>query len=484
MATEKELFAKYGIELERLRGNLVNNISNKGVNVSSTATLQELVPLVNDINGVKPYILTSDKILENTGTSCLSDVKEYIDENAVIVEKSAFNYALCSFIDLPNVLELNDEAFAFWNYSNSDVNFNIPNVEILGNGVFSSAFAIHNYFKNNSGMVFSNVTTMRSGAFMGLMSYYTTFCTFSFPKMKILSNNAFESCNDLGSNVTLDFPEVTIIQKNAFNSFNHFSPYLSINLPKVTTIESNAFTYISASNCVLYFSLNTIKTLGSCAFMYNQLGFGTIGESIGNISGHKVSVFNNVTTIPSSCFYGYSDIFNQSIEFMSVNTIQSNAFCNAFFNKIKFNYNKPIGIYSNAFKYASITNISGLTMRIVYSDAFYSTSALTSASIYSTSTISGILYSYAFREAKNLSIVSGYIKSIPSGVFVGCSNLYALYLLNVNSSITPLNVSAYAAFSGTPIYNGLGSIYVPSSLYSTYISATNWVALSSAFVSM
>ena len=69
--------------------------------------------------------------------------------------------------------------------------------------------------------------------------------------------------------------------------------------------------------------------------------------------------------------------------------------------------------------------------------------------------------------------------------FSGCSTLQSLYLLG--SSCPTLE--AISAFTSTPIldssYTGVfGSIYVPSSLYSLYIIAPQWRALSQRLVSM
>lgn len=477
--TEKELFAKYGIELERLRGELATNLIDKGINVSSTATLQELVPQVSNVTGISPYILTSDKITEKTGLS-LSHITSYTDDNAVILKGRAFYCAdSCSYIDLPNLLELGNEAFAYWNYSSSNVFINIPNIEIIGEYAFKSAYAVHTWFRENGGATFDNVTDICTGAFKSMMSYYISDCTFNFPKVTSLGVEAFRDCF-FGNNNTLIFPELRAVPSSAFVST--FGTYFSIYLPKVSTINNWGFGSNYTSGIDVYFSSNTIKKLYSNAFNYGGWGIGIIGQSHADILNTTISVFNQVNNIPNSCFYYYKTYNNQGIEFMSTSTISENAFVSANFTSINFNSNIPITVYSNAFKYISCP-INNLVIKAIYSDAFYSAS-LTSAYIYSTSTISGVIGNNAFRNATYLNTVSGYIKNISSGAFLNCSRLYSLYLNNINSSITTLTVSAYGAFANTPIYNGSGSIYVPASLYETYISATNWATLSNAFVSV
>ena len=76
---------------------------------------------------------------------------------------------------------------------------------------------------------------------------------------------------------------------------------------------------------------------------------------------------------------------------------------------------------------------------------------------------------------------------ISNRAFSQCYNLLSFYLLG--PTVLPLqNINAFAT---TPISNyttstgGVyGSIYVPESLYSSYITATNWATYSARFVSM
>lgn len=59
------------------------------------------------------------------------------------------------------------------------------------------------------------------------------------------------------------------------------------------------------------------------------------------------------------------------------------------------------------------------------------------------------------------------------GTFRNCSNLAKFALPNITSVPT---LSGSLAFSGTPIANGTGYIYVPNDLVDSFKSATNWVA--------
>ena len=93
--------------------------------------------------------------------------------------------------------------------------------------------------------------------------------------------------------------------------------------------------------------------------------------------------------------------------------------------------------------------------------------------------------SYAFYSCTSLTTVSfPNATSIGGYAFCGCYNLKSLYL--TGSSVCKL--SASNAFSSTPIggYSAsartYGSIYVPTSLLTSYKTATNWTYFSSRFV--
>ena len=59
-----------------------------------------------------------------------------------------------------------------------------------------------------------------------------------------------------------------------------------------------------------------------------------------------------------------------------------------------------------------------------------------------------------------------------SSVFQGCSSLDTLIIRKTTSVVALTNVNV---FSGTPIQSGTGYVYVPSTLLSSYKSATNWI---------
>ena len=85
---------------------------------------------------------------------------------------------------------------------------------------------------------------------------------------------------------------------------------------------------------------------------------------------------------------------------------------------------------------------------------------------------------YAFRDCSQLTTADfPMATSISRSAFYSCSKLNALALRS--QSLCSLGNSN--AFSGTPIYNGTGYIYVPSSLLDSYKSATNWSTYATQF---
>jgi len=116
---------------------------------------------------------------------------------------------------------------------------------------------------------------------------------------------------------------------------------------------------------------------------------------------------------------------------------------------------------------SALTEVSFPLCTSIYASAFQNCSALTTAVFSNSSTIQGIIYTYAFQS---------------------CYHLLSLYLLA--NTLYQLSVSS-TTFVSTPIggyttsTDGVyGSIFVPASLYDAYISSTNWSYFSERFVSL
>lgn len=86
----------------------------------------------------------------------------------------------------------------------------------------------------------------------------------------------------------------------------------------------------------------------------------------------------------------------------------------------------------------------------------------------------------AFYQNENLQIADfGVANKINQAAFANCDSLVAL-VLRRTGSICTLGV-ATNGFSGTPIAEGTGYVYVPRDLVDTYKTATNWVNYATQF---
>lgn len=168
--------------------------------------------------------------------------------------------------------------------------------------------------------------------------------------------------------------------------------------------------------------------------------------------------FSNCTLIGNSAFYGCRSL--TTVSFPNCISIGSGVF-----------YNCNL-----------LTTINFPNCTYISYSAFAYCSSLTAADFPKCTSIG----SYAFAYCRSLTVVSfPSCTSIGISAFRSCYNLISLYL--TGSSIPTLGSSA---FYSTPLdaYSAsagqYGSIYVPSSLYNSYKTATNWSAYSSRFVSI
>lgn len=142
-------------------------------------------------------------------------------------------------------------------------------------------------------------------------------------------------------------------------------------------------------------------------------------------------------------------------------------------------------IYSNAFyNCSSLTTAFFPSCTVISNYGFYNCSRLTTISF----PLCLVVSQYAFYSCSSLSTVSfPSCTTIAGMAFAKCYNLLSLYLFG--SSVVSL--TSITAFSSTPISNyttstgGVyGSVFVPASLYNSYIAATNWSVYSARIVSV
>lgn len=117
----------------------------------------------------------------------------------------------------------------------------------------------------------------------------------------------------------------------------------------------------------------------------------------------------------------------------------------------------------------SLVSASFPNCSVVYRGCFMSCSALTTVSVPACK----VLAYGAFGDCTALSEISlPCCSSIGSYAFSGCTNLASVYLTGSSVCSAGSNAIPY------------GSVYVPASLYSYYITANNWSSISSRIVSV
>ena len=272
--------------------------------------------------------------------------------------------------------------------------------------------------------------------------------------------------------------------------------------------------------------LSTAMTPSQMVGRITNIPSGGSGQEDGLIDG-SLSTYSNstVTRVRGLGFYYYTSL--TSIDLPMASYIGSSAFygCSSL---ISINLPNASYIGSNAFQNCcSLTSINLSNANYIGSYAFYSCPSLTSVDL----PIASYIGSYAFYSCYSLALVNlsiaSYIENyaftycsslasinlpmvrsigngtfsncyslalvnlpmasyIGSSAFCRCYRLLSLYLLSTSVA----TLASENAFTSTPISKyttstgGVyGSIYVPSSLYSSYITATNWTVYSSRFYS-
>lgn len=127
------------------------------------------------------------------------------------------------------------------------------------------------------------------------------------------------------------------------------------------------------------------------------------------------------------------------------------------------------------YAFGGCTSLSDITATgSVNNNAFYRCSKLEKISVYGSS-IGSSVFSFC------TSLKSAYFRlssQVGSYAFQQCSKLNMLVLRRPMMTCT---LSSTNAFTGTPIAQGTGYIYVPRALIETYKAATNWVTYANQF---
>lgn len=239
----------------------------------------------------------------------------------------------------------------------------------------------------------------------------------------------------------------------------------------VTSIGGTAFANCTALTDV---SFPNVTLLGHGAFL--------------NCSGLTDVDFPSITSISESAFSGCSKLSKIAIP-ASVTTIYKDAFknCNAivdvYITDLEAWCNISMPYYtSNPLQYganlylngALITNVEMLDSKLIASYVFNGYTSLTRMIAPNVSDVG----TAAFNGCTSLSHVDfTAIGKILNNAFTGCTNLNVLIL---RAETIPWLTNSNA-FTNTPIASGTGYIYVPSTLVSSYKTASNWSIYANQF---
>lgn len=217
-----------------------------------------------------------------------------------------------------------------------------------------------------------------------------------------------------------------------------------------------------------------------------------------------VTIYDSrLTTITPEAFYSCSSLKN--ISFLNCVYIDLSAFTGC--SKLTLvNFPNCSIISHDAFRTCtSLSYIYFPVCKVIHSYAFYGCTSLQTIYFPICSRIASnafsscrrltsinfpevlLIESNAFRSCSSLTTASFPIcNNISNNAFSGCYNLISLYLNSV-SSVPSLGTSV---FNSTPIggystsAGQYGSVYVPASLYSSFLTATNWSSISARIVSI
>lgn len=234
-----------------------------------------------------------------------------------------------------------------------------------------------------------------------------------------------------------------------------------------TAIESIGENWVNKTISAFPLSSGYSGAIGSYTFYYCS-----------SISG---SIKTNSPTISTYAFY-YCDKLT-ALSFPSLTSIQSYAFYHCS-RLTSINLPLLVTLSTYVFDYcSSITTANLPEVTSIGSYAFASAYKLTTVSIPKASCV----YNYGFAYCSSLATITlPSCTSIAAYAFRSCIRLVSLYL--PGSSVC--SIAASTVFTSTPIggysttARQFGSVYVPSSLYSTYIASTYWSLISSRIVSM
>lgn len=464
-------------------------------------------------------------LLSSVTTQCFYGrfISNVILPEATVIGQQAFketgeyyngNYYGLSFISLPKAESFYTEAFA---NNTALLSVYAPNLSRIGTSAFCSCY-------NLSSVTMSTVKIIETSAFYSCSNFGPSI---SLPVCESIGTSAFYGCSSLEY---VDAPAVTSIGDGAFTSCKNikslklnglkvlsggalFAPYggsysllstlelsalekvsangiivrdtsipalISLNLPSLLSIEPSysqryVFGYMPNLTSISFPALTTIKSAQYMFYNTNSLSVVSFPELL-TVTGYSIfHTSNHITEV----YAPKCSTYIPGIRLLSA-TLS------------KINFEGMASIYDYGFSGLSLVSDFYLpSMSQLISYMFNSCSAAERIWMPNVSTTGYASTNYLCMSCHNVSTVllgnnTASISTIGVSAFYRCSNLLSLYLL-CNNRATLANVSVFLYSPISMYYESLGrygSIYVPASLYDSYITSTNWVRYSDRFVSM
>lgn len=288
----------------------------------------------------------------------------------------------------------------------------------------------------------------------------------------------------------------TLLTSGKYCTDNIIIDYTKTGMTVVETLDSHGGTIVSISgDPVTSLQAKTVTPTSQSQTISADSGYDAISEVL--VQGDSNLISSNIAS-------GVS-IFGVVGTFTGGGNLKS--FIEQHGTMTSFSNSEVSTIGTGAFAYCTnLTTVSFPSCTSIGNYAFQLCTRLTTASFPSCKSIGSSAFAYCyslttanFPLCKSIGLSAfAYCSSLitanfPSCTSIGanafnrCYNLLSLYL--TGSSI--VNLSNPNTFTSSPIAGyttstgGVyGSIFVPSSLYSTYIASTNWVYFSSRFVSV
>lgn len=378
----------------------------------------------------------------------------------------------------------------------------IPQVNAIESGAFDSCI-------NLSSLITGQIKHIGSYAFLncaGIGSLDTSMCSY-------IGDSAFYGANsaDIETSRLLGVGSKAFSTSNVFySSLSGFGFYKDIlitaaagasNMPSnIRIIASRVYgtTALNMQGAIVKLP-SSLEVISPYAF-YGQTALRASGvlpnlKRIGSYAfsgcGHTTS-FDlsavNCTYIGDCAFYraGYSSAYSHNLYFPKASYIGSSCFYSMSSKSCYLTLSSEVFVGDSAFYYCTTLYLKNsiLTLGNVGSACFYYCTKISTVMSFSSTRY---VAQSAFLNCISLPAVifnNNSTCSIYSWAFCTCKKLASVYLLGEPVDLASINAFASTPLSQSGFLGTFGSIYVPASLYSVYLSKTNWSQYSSRFVSM